>query len=337
MTQNPAPQPDEGQPPDRQAPFVTGDPEQAHEFIRRAYADHTVRVGGDPEGFVFRHDYQPGDGFVLARMRHTMTVDMDAEPLHQRMIAVDRVDHGRLSFEVGRQTVSSAPDHPVLLPPAAPWRCTWDDPDVEVVTLDWAAVAGYAAGMTDTAPEQLEFTGLEPITPSLARYWITAVDHVRTVLDDPVASRLTLVRQQAFRTLTAALLSCFPNTALAAANDAQGREPADHLPLARVREVLEYLDQHAGDPVTPGDVADVADAPYRHVVESVRRHRGARPAELLWHARLRGAHRELLEADPDTGAGVAGTAARWGFTDLARFTVAYTAATGETPEETRRR
>jgi AraC-like DNA-binding protein len=324
--------------PTGQAQFATCDPEQATEFIRRAYADHTVRIGGDSAGFVFRHDYQPGDGFVLARMRHSMSVGMDAEPLHDRMIAVDRVDRGRLSFETERDTVFSAPDRPVLLPPSAPWRCRWEDPDVEVVTLDWHAVAGYAAEATAISAEELEFVALEPISPKLARYWIDTVEHVRSdVLGDPVVAASAIIRAQAFRSLVTALLSCFPNTALAAVTDPERSEVTGDMPIGRLRHVLDYLDEHADDPVGRADLAGVADAPYGEVVQSVRRRYGVHPAQLLWKARLGGAFRELLDADPDTGTTVATTAARWGFANLSTFTVAYRAATGEKPEETLRR
>jgi AraC-like DNA-binding protein len=321
-----------GEMPDGQAAFSTADPEQAHEFIRRAYADHALRIGGDPEGFAFRHDFAPGDGFVLARMRHTMRVEMDADPLHDDMIAVDRLDHGYLSFEAGQDVVRSGPDQPVLLPPSAPWRCTWEDPDVEVVTLDWKAVATYASDATGIAPDQLAFHAMAPPSPELAHLWMAAVEHVRTTaLGSPLAVTSPIILAQGFRSLAAALLATFPNTAQDAANDPYSRR--QDVSAADVRRALDFVDEHAGEPVSRGDVAREVGV-HATDLDRALHQRDTDLAYRLWRARLDGADRELRRSDPTSGVTVAAVAHRWGFADLATFSALYLATFRRTPRRT---
>lgn len=64
-----------------------------------------------------------------------------------------------------------------------------------------------------------------------------------------------------------------------------------------------------------------------------RRHLDVTPRERLRQARLDGAHRDLVYADPHTTT-VASVARRWGFVHLGHFATAYPAAYGERPAQT---
>ena len=261
-----------------------------------------------------------------------MAVDMDAGPLHGGMIAVDRAEGGHLSFETGREIVRSGPDRPVLVPPSGPWRGTWNDLDVEIVTLDWHAVAGHAADTTGIEPDDLVFHGMGALSAARARYWTATVDHVRTaVLDDPFASASPIIRRRAFHQLAAALLVTFPNSALDAVTD-----PHTHrrrISAGDLRRALDHLDDHAGDPITRADVA-------RHVgadpaaVDHALHQQDTDIAHLLWRTRLHRAHRELQRSDPSVGVTVASVARRWGFRDTGRFSAAYRTVFGHGPQQT---
>jgi AraC-like DNA-binding protein len=156
------------------------------------------------------------------------------------------------------------------------------------------------------------------------------------VLNNPVTAASPILVDNAFELLAAALLSTFPNTALAATTDPASRSPRGQVSETRLRQVVDYLDTHAHRPIGPATIAAIADAPAREVVEALRR-RGTSPARRLRWARLLGAHRDLHAADPQAGTTVSTIAARWGFTHLARFRTAYAAAFDEQPEDTLQR
>jgi transcriptional regulator GlxA family with amidase domain len=84
--------------------------------------------------------------------------------------------------------------------------------------------------------------------------------------------------------------------------------PDQEVPEATLREVIDYLDTHAHRRVRIAEIAGLAGVPAREVIEALRRHHDTSPARLARAARLRGVHRELLDADPLTGPTVAAVA-----------------------------
>jgi transcriptional regulator GlxA family with amidase domain len=74
----------------------------------------------------------------------------------------------------------------------------------------------------------------------------------------------------------------------------------------------------------------------RGLQAAFRREKDTTPTAYLREARLEAAHRELLAADPTTGATVEAIAAAWGFTHRGRFAAAYRTRYGQTPATTLR-
>ena len=99
-----------------------------------------------------------------------------------------------------------------------------------------------------------------------------------------------------------------------------------------MRRVVNHIDDHAGEPLGPADLAGV---PFRDLHRTFRRVHGRSPGRQLWRARLDGAHQDLRAAEPTGSHSVATIAARWGFPDPIRFATVYQAVYGRTPEETR--
>ena len=58
--------------------------------------------------------------------------------------------------------------------------------DLAMTQLDRPALIAYAAAVTGLAPDQVTFEAITPLTPTLARFWVDTVTHVRDdVLRDP--------------------------------------------------------------------------------------------------------------------------------------------------------
>lgn len=307
--------------------FTTRDPDLAHEFLRAVYADHTMRLSGGREGFLFHHSLTGASGFALARVRHTKRVRIDAEPLTD-VLSITTFHGGPGEITRGRDCVRPARDEPVLTP-TGPMRTWWDDLDNSTVVLDLDAVAGHAAAVSGIDAERLAFGSMSPLSPGLARHWRTTVAHLRDGVLAGAADPGPLVLADAFQQLATAVLTVFPNTALAAP------DPVRHVPDAVVRRAVEHIDAHAGDPLGPADLASAARVPFHDLRRAFRHRHGRTPGQQLWRARLDGADRDLRAADP-TRDSVAGIAARWGFADPARFGVVYRAAYGRSPQQTLR-
>jgi AraC-like DNA-binding protein len=103
----------------------------------------------------------------------------------------------------------------------------------------------------------------------------------------------------------------------------------------QVRVVEEYIEANADEPISIGELADLAGVSAKSLFAAFRRHRGYSPMAYVKSCRLLRAREELTTAAP--GANVTRVALDSGFTCLGRFSVAYKQKFGESPSETLRR
>lgn len=317
--------------------FATSDRELAADFLRSSYVGDVSIGGGD--GFSFAHTATRTARFALNTLWVGIDLGIGTEVLPDDPLLVTQPVSGRIAYVESDYPEGGAPTGGVVLhPPSGPNHAVCEHFDVAMVQLDRDDVGAYAEAMTGLDAGRLAFHELVPRSEELGRAWLATVAHVRDdVLADPWLAEQPILLEQAFRDLTASLLRTFPNTAHDRTTDPEGPSVRGEVPAARLREVADFLDAHAGDPVRPTDVAGLAGVPVDEVAEAMRRRTGRHPAELLWAARLRGVRRDLLAAEPGVGVGVARLAGRWGFPRPGRFRVAYTRYFGETPEQTLRR
>jgi transcriptional regulator GlxA family with amidase domain len=97
-----------------------------------------------------------------------------------------------------------------------------------------------------------------------------------------------------------------------------------------VRRAREFIESHAGEPLTVADIARGAGVGIRGLQHGFRRSVGMSPTEYLRQVRLRRVHEELRAADA-TATTVAQVAARWGFPHQGRFAVRYRERYGVAP------
>jgi transcriptional regulator GlxA family with amidase domain len=103
-----------------------------------------------------------------------------------------------------------------------------------------------------------------------------------------------------------------------------------------VRRAAAFIDAHAGRPVTATEIAAAAGVTARALQYAFRRHYDTTPTGYLRRVRLERAQRQLLTADPATGATVAEIAHRWGWANPANFAAAYQKQYGVSPSHTLR-
>jgi hypothetical protein len=210
----------------------SGDPEWAHQFLTRAYADHSVALSGDKAGFQFSHRLVRGDDrFSLARIRHSMEVVASVDPVE--VVLAGQLHSGRLGMRVGDEHHQYRPGELFLYPPGRPVRVSWSRLSLTVVRFEPRALASYAASMvtagssgpgvkppgpgSSPVPDWRSlFVGWRPVSAGMARYCRATVRHVLTaVLADPELAEDPVVLDAAYGQLAAAALATFANTAAA--------------------------------------------------------------------------------------------------------------------------
>jgi AraC-like DNA-binding protein len=100
-----------------------------------------------------------------------------------------------------------------------------------------------------------------------------------------------------------------------------------------VRTARELIEGNPRAPMTTASLARQCHVSVRSLQEGFQRHVGMSPTAYIREVRLRGAHEDLLTADPYLRT-VASVAEDWGFTHLGRFAAAHEARYGQLPLRT---
>ncbi|MFD7307908.1 helix-turn-helix transcriptional regulator [Promicromonospora sp. NPDC059942] len=218
----------------------------------------------------------------------------------------------------------------VLFDDASPVNVQWDQLHADGFSVDRAYVRSVAAVLAGRDQPSHLFTAGTPVDDAHGRLWEDTARFVGTLmrehsatLDSPILQRSLLHH------LALTLLHSFPNIVLA---DLPTVPAPRGVPVA-VRRATAFIDEHAHEPITVDDVARAVGLSTRGLQVAFRRHLDVTPRERLRQARLDGAHRDLVYADPHTTT-VASVARRWGFVHLGHFATAYRAAYGERPAQT---
>lgn len=241
-------------------------------------------------------------------------------------VVVQWIDRGTAAIDLQRSEVRMRPGVPTLFLVERRFQMEYDDWDQRLVHLSKSLVLDVAAERhlvdgtigfdTGTAPSAGAITG-----------WQSAVaGAVRALRSDGASS---LVWHEAQRDVARALFALH-------------RFRAEPLPAgygerrnARIRAAVDFLHEHAADPLTVTDIARAADLSVRGLQESFQRTLDRAPMAYLREVRLRRVHADLVQADPGSVA-VGDVARRWGFTHIGRFSGEYLQRFGEYPRETLR-
>jgi AraC-like DNA-binding protein len=307
--------------------FRSRDPDEAHAWLRNAYADHHLKISGSSEDFMFSCDITRLDGMSFGHMRHSMAVDVDVFAGLRDLSIVEHRGGGAVSVMIGPEILNLRAGECFLLPPDRPYRAAWNSVMAEVTTLSFDDLQRDALGLVDRGTVNIDFT--RPITPAAGRHWSQTIRYVRgSVSKSPLLAAAPLARRELDWLVSSAVLACFPNSTL----DAESASYPSDTPQP-LRRALAFIDEHAGDPITLNEIAVAARLSPRGLQASFRRHLDTTPLAQLRRVRMERAHLDLQNAEPgDTS--VAALAARWGFTHLGRFAVEYRRRYGSSPSQT---
>lgn len=199
------------------------------------------------------------------------------------------------------------------------------------VSVDERLVDTYLRDHAGNVPKGgFRFTGTAPKTQRHAATWrsltTTVASAMRTGLaDDPMLGPVFA------NTVAASSVACFPS------NWVEVEEVGGVRSTAAVRRAKVFIEEHAPEPITVGDVARAARLSVRGLQNAFQSQEGLSPMAYLRRVRLELARTSLLEADPSDPTRVAAIARAAGFAHLSRFAASYRAVHGENPRDTLRR
>jgi AraC-like DNA-binding protein len=306
----------------------TNDREVAHALIRKNY--RITRLEGEgPAPFTYSRAVSGETRFALCRFEYRRgRLLTESDPAG--FLVAGGVMAGRLSLTTRGHELRFAPGTPFAFPSHDAKTMESFDLVLGQVLLDRAAVERELGAMRLAAPGGLRSTATEAVSTALGRYWSDLVLHVhQNVVGNDAAMASPLVRASAFRSLVAAYLETFETNVVALGGD-DGQAP---LP-STVRRAREFIEQHAHDDIGVVEIAEAARVTPRALQLAFRRHLDSTPMAELRRARLRGAHGDLVMADPTLGHTVAGIALSWGFAHPGRFAAQYTVEFGRSPRDT---
>ncbi|MDO3686714.1 helix-turn-helix transcriptional regulator [Micromonospora sp. C28ISP2-4] len=308
--------------------FRSRRPDLIHHYLTEAYGTRGMRIRGGG-GFRLSHRRLNAGSFRVDRVAQSGDLRIDVEQLDSVVVCqntrsvVSRISEGELhSFRPGDVFLNAHPGRPYRLR----WRCG----EVLLIQLDPGLLQQVVSPAPGRRLAPVRFTDLQPASPVLAEHWRLTARYVRlAVLGNPEAGRQPLVLATAARTLAAAALAVFPNTA---ATDPTPQDRRDASAPA-LRRAIAFMEENAHRDISPADVAVAAAVSVRSLQLAFRRHLDSTPAAYLRRIRLERAHQELRMSDPRRET-VSGIATRWGFLSHSRFTAHYRSVFGIPPSRT---
>ena len=314
----------------RREEFVTADPEQAREFLGRAYGAWLLMDRPALWSSFLAVSHSETGSFAVSDVMLPADLTFALDSTDEVIITTVtegtiEAEHGRVidRYEPGDVLVSNAPRAAHV---ARTHRLR--DRNVTVPVRHLYAAAGTQPG----SPAPLRFQSFHPVTQGAQTLWSTTLRYVDGVLADPDAAAQPLLMSSVARTLAATVLAVFPNTLVSAPTS------KDHQDAHRgtLRLAIAYIDEHACSDITVADIAEASHVTVRSIQLAFRRHLDTTPMAYLRQVRIKHAHAELAGADP-VSTTVTAVAHRWGFANLGRFTTAYRQAYGILPSQTLRR
>ena len=305
----------------------TRDRNVAAEALSRI-ARHRARVSfDDPEAVDLRfHESVYGDIDSALIRFGGVRYYAEAEPMPSLLAGF--IAEGGACLKTPGETVSLSRMQGMLFPPGTPIIGDYDDAVLVLLRLPVEIAGELAEAATGLPAENLEFTGMTPVSEQARRLWVQTTDFVWRQLSTPGAEPPPLVTSHLLGLVASTVISVFPNTSMIGNLGPDGGQAGPGV----LRRATAFIEEHPASPLTVREIADAAGVGIRALQSAFRRHLEVTPMGYLRRVRLERVHRELRAG----GVTVQESARRWGFANLGRFAAEYRAEYGETPSRTLR-
>ncbi|MBW0137389.1 AraC family transcriptional regulator [Pseudonocardia abyssalis] len=312
----------------------TRDPDEAHDWLRGAYADHRVSLSGPSTAFHFSHKVADLGAAKVGVARHSMSLRGTWDPLDD-ILLFSHLLEGRFTIRSPTREVAAGPGDLFSYDPDTQMTVEWHDIRMAQVRIQRSVVERLAAEMLgdDRRVHPVNFDLGRPASATKAVHWKRLMQYITgDVATNPAAHGSPLVMRQVQRMLVATLLDTFPNSGT---SDEPRSSNTPASPDA-VRRAMVFMEEHAADDLDLTAIAHAAHVGPRALQRAFRRSMDTTPLGYLRSVRLDHAHEDLRAADPGDGATVGAIAARWGFGHPGRFAADYRARFTRSPSDTLR-
>ena len=310
--------------------FASRDLDETRTQVGRVMKPHQLNVSGRAQRIDSRMHHMAFGRVSLSRLKYGADVQIRPGPLEDFYL-VQMPLAGCARIESGTQAIDSTAEVASVLSPTAATTMDWESGNDQImVRIDRSLIDRALAAQLGRSPATaLEF--------QLGFRWreCTAWRCLISYLLDCSAQRIDLATQplvtaQIEQLVVTTLMSLHVHNF----SDAKPARLAAVLPR-HVRKVQDHLQAHAGEPLSPDDLARLAGVSVRSLYTGFQAFCGVSPMQYLKEVRMERARSDLQAAADAVS--VAGVALRWGFGHLGRFSVDYKARFGESPSETLRR
>jgi AraC-like DNA-binding protein len=308
--------------------FRTGDLDRARDHVARTFADHEMRVG-DSRDFDLRLRLAPSLRMTLGKMSYGTSVRNVAPPM-RFCYHVNLPIAGQSAVEQnGARRVAMAGVAGAAFMPDGPLALDWGPETIqytlkfpkELLEAHAAKLAGYPPG----GPIRFDLSFDLSSAPGQALVATAGFLYAELVRPGGMAGIPAACHEMEAALMTQ-LLMVVPSQLSRALHSA----PA-HTRRSRIREVMEFIDEHPEAENTTADLAALAGVSARTLQAGFRDVVGMSPTAYLRGVRLDRVHLDLISG---VSGSVTGAAARWGFFHPGRFARQYRDRFGVLPSET---
>lgn len=242
-------------------------------------------------------------------------------------IVIGHAVRGAHRWRVGEEQGNGAA--PFMVPPGVDMRVDFANAHIRTVGIGASYVRDVAESLTGTRDASFRLHGLNAHRrhPALVAEAIASLEAL--MLSESMPRDARLLRAQLMRHATVSILSSYPLIDLE-------RRPDRGIQSRRVRTAIAFMEAHAHEPITVGDIAIAAATTTRSLQSAFRRAFDLTPMQYLRRMRLTLARDQIL-GSTNPRLSVRDVASRWGFAHPGRFAQQYAATFGEHPSATLRR
>jgi AraC-like DNA-binding protein len=309
------------------------DPGEASAAVAGVYHRHRFTILGDQRVFAMSLDAATLGPITLGWLSYDTEIRVDAEP-HADAYQINLVTAGQTPAYCGsHQIVATSKTGMIFRPDRPTGFAGWRTPgQMLAIKIDRQALEDELAQLLHRpVAGPIAFALAFDLSRRGAADWNQLVGTLAKRLFDPDS----LFRQPIMSApLVQAILS---GLLLSADHDFRDQLDAATRSVGptTIRRAREYIDEHAQEPLTVGQVASWAGVSVRALQQGFQRSLGATPLQIIQHTRLERAHRDLVNASAGE-ATVAGIGAKWGFPHAGRFAAVYRARYNAYPSTTLR-
>lgn len=303
--------------------------DEVREEVAAAYKPHRLDIEADNGLDARMHSLSLGQ-VKFNRLTYGANVRIDPKHLEQFYL-IQMPVCGRADIISGENHIALDANLASVLNPTDPLSMWWSgDCDMLMFRIERDAVE-RACGQQLGRPLGAPLSFKSELSWRDNPVWSNMMLYLTRLLEEcPSATDQVLIRHQLEQLVINTLLAIQTHSYTDAMN-----QPGQTLAPRYVKRVEEYIEEHASEALTPGQLAELAGVSIRTLYAGFHDFRQTSPMEHLRQIRLRRV-KATLEAKAEQ-VSVTDAALSWGFTHMGRFSQEYQRAFGEKPSDTRRR